>query len=304
MNQLFLTEMLEHTGFPQEAKVFFQKCSEDLKQRQLENRLDEIVAFFHSTGYDIKATEDKIKAFGEEANLSPYTLWMLVLIEAAIPVKEAFAQHGDPEELFWETFTDLRCKALECKEVYGIWGTFVAFWYPIFYKLDLVKLGRLEYENYRYDRDEPYVFGDIEIKKGDIVKNIHIPSSGEPFDEAARLDSYKKAYNYFRKDFPGKPLICVCDSWLLFSENTKILPETSNIVSFRKDFHMLSEKPEDTFHDIWRVFGGESDKPYDQLPEKTSLQKAFKKHLLAGGKTGEAFGVLLFDGEKILNNKG
>ena len=38
----------------------------------------------------------------------------------------------------------------------------------------------------------------------------------------------------------------------------------------------------------------------EDLPEDTSMRRAFKKHLLAGGKTGAALGILVFDGEKLL----
>jgi hypothetical protein len=56
------------------------------------------------------------------------------------------------------------------------------------------------------------------------------------------------------------------------------------------------------FNNAWRVFGKDSDKAPDELPQNTSLQKAYAKHLMAGGKTGSGYGVFFFDGEKIIQS--
>ena len=147
----------------------------------------------------------------------------------------------------------LKYKLLECREVQGVWGNFVSFWYPIFYTCDIFKLGRLEYENTTYAWEEPYIKNGYAIKHGDPVKSVHIPSSGEPFDEAARLASYRLAYEFFREELNGGPLVCVCDSWLLYPDYQQILSPSSNILSFQKDFDVISSRTEEEFHDIWRV---------------------------------------------------
>ena len=35
-------------------------------------------------------------------------------------------------------------------------------------------------------------------------------------------------------------------------------------------------------------------------PEDTSMRRAFKNHVLSGGKTGHGHGIIVFDGEKIV----
>ncbi len=55
---------------------------------------------------------------------------------------EAYAQAGLSEEIFWNTFQDLKYKLLECREVQGVWGNFVSFWYPIFYTCDIFQAGQ------------------------------------------------------------------------------------------------------------------------------------------------------------------
>ena len=38
-----------------------------------------------------------------------------------------------------------------------------------------------------------------------------------------------------------------------------------------------------------------------QIAENTSLQRAFKRYMLAGGTHGNGTGVIVFDGEKLLS---
>ncbi len=301
MNKIFLQLLMDKTNFPEEAKSSLKKSADAVTSSGQEEALDGAVEFFGENDFNVELTQPVVEEIAGKSGLSPYTVWMLLLIEAAIPVKESFDGQGIPEEIFWDTFSDLRCKALECKEIHNVWGTFVAFWYPIFYTGDLIKLGRLEYENYTYSADTPYEKNGYTIKKGDKIKNIHIPSSGEPFDEAARLASYKKAYEFFKDELNGGPLVCVCHSWLLYPEYGKFLPAGSNFASFQKDFDIVKAEAEDEFDDAWRLFGRDYKKPLAELPERTSMQRAFKKYFLEGGKPGYGMGVLIFDGEKIVN---
>lgn len=301
MNKDFLRLLMEKTAFPEEARTELLKNADTLTAAGQEEALDGAVEFFYDNDFSISLSKLLIEEIAAKAGLSPYTVWLLFLVEAAIPVREAFAAEGLPEQIFWDTFSDLRYKVLECKEVQGVWGNFVAFWYPIFYSRDIVKLGRLEYENVTYSEDIPYEKNGYTVKKGDEVKSIHIPASGEPFDEAARLASYKKAYAFFQDELNGGPLVCVCHSWLLYPPYGEILSPTSNIVSFQRDFDITGQEASEEFDDSWRLFGGDYKKPLEDLPERTSMQRAFKNYLLAGGKAGEGRGVLIFDGEKIVN---
>ncbi len=300
MNMEFLKLFLTKEDFPPEARQFLLESAAALTERDPEGALLSAADFFRENDFNIQLTRPVVEETAKLAGLSPYTVWMLLLIEASQDMREAFSAEGR-EDLYWATFADLRYKALECKEIYGVWGTFVAFWYPIFYTKDIVKLGRLEYENIEYGWDTPYVWGGVALEKGVPVKNIHIPSSGEPFDEAARLDSYKKAYDYFKDELHGGPLCCVCHSWLLYPEYGKLLKPGSHIRGFQGDFAIVGADTEEEFGDAWRLFGADYQKPTAELPERTSMQKAFKEYLLAGGKTGEGRGVLLFDGKRILN---
>ena len=66
------------------------------------------------------------------------------------------------------------------------------------------------------------------------------------------------------------------------------------------DFEIVGSAEKEGFPNGWRVFGKYSDLPYDQLPRDTSLRRAYADWLIDGNPGGDAFGVFVFDGEKIL----
>ena len=303
MNKNFIQLLMEKTKFPDEARTELNSVLEMLLIDGHESVLDQAVNFFYDSRFDITQTQQVIDQAAGHTGVSSFTIWLLMLMQAAERAKDDYVQRGIDEEIFWDTFSDLRCKAIECMEIEGVWGIFVAFWYPIFYSCDIVKLGRLEYENQTYPYEEPYTFGGITVKKGDPVKSIHIPSSGESFAREARIHSLREAYRFFSPELNGRPLVCICYSWLLYPGYGKLLLPSSNIADFYGDFDIIRQEDEENFGDAWRVFGRSYKGAPADLPTKTALQRAIKAHLLAGGKTGEGFGVLMFDGERILNTK-
>lgn len=140
--------------------------------------------------------------------------------------------------------------------------------------------------------------GGYTVKPGDTVYNMHIPSCGS-LNRAARIESYKKAYEFYKKDLDGKPMVFCCHSWLLFPKNREILPETLNMVDFIGDFYIYDSEEYDVFHDKWRVFAKDFEKPNSELPEDTTQRRCFKKWLLDGKKTGAGAGIFIYDGEKF-----
>lgn len=301
MNKEFLQEFMTRTAFPEEAAAQLLRDAETVQEKNCTDRFDSAVSFYADNDFSTELTEPMVEEVAAASGLSPYAVWMLLLIEAARPQLLTCRELGTGEELFWDTFSDLRYKALECKEIHGVWGTFVAFWYPIFYTGDIVKLGRLEYENGSFQGKEPYVKNGVAVNPGDFVLNVHIPSSGEPFHREARLSSYRKAYAHFEEQLGGGPLVCVCHSWLLNPDYAKFLPPDSNFVDFQRDFALIEAEQEREFEDAWRLFGRDYQKPAPQLPERTSMQRAFKNYFLKGGVPGCGRGILIFDGEKLLS---
>ena len=67
------------------------------------------------------------------------------------------------------------------------------------------------------------------------------------------------------------------------------------------DFELISSKDREIFGDGWRIFGRYYGLPPEQLPTDTSPRKAVAGRLPSGGKMGTGFGIILFDGDKIIN---
>ena len=69
---------------------------------------------------------------------------------------------------------------------------------------------------------------------------------------------------------------------------------------FMKDFDIIDSRDSDRFNDAWRVFGHEGLLHVEDWHAETALQKAFLNRIKNNGKTGIGFGVLIFDGKKII----
>ena len=285
MNHDFLNKILEKTAFsPVAAQSVCQLYDE------LGCAIDPLLAHFRA-GYDHATTAPLVDALADQTGQSPYSIWLLLLLLAAQDVPHLFPN----EAIYWETFSDLRCKALECFDVHGIWGTFVAHWYPRFYQGKLMKLGRMEYESRPCPLTEPITVAGITVNPGDPIYSLHIPASGEPFSLADRLESYRIAQTYL-----GSPLICLCNSWLLYQDYKNVFAPGSNCRDFMDDFYMIRHTCKDEFSNGWRIFGGGWTENYAHLPENTSMQRAFKQYLLNGGTGGAGLGLLLFQDGKLL----
>lgn len=295
-----LAPLQQALDFPQEAQAALAQGATAIQQAGLSDAFDAALSHFVRNGHNIRSTEPLLAKITEKSGVHSYTLHLLLLLACAQAVREHYKAAGLSDALFLDTFSDLRAKVLECHEVYNVWGNFVAFWYPIFFKLDIFKLGRLEFENSTYGLEAPYEGHGITLKKGAPIKSIHIPSHCGPLRLSDRLDAYKRAYDFFGCAKSNTPLVCYCESWLLHPSTMSVLPATSNTVDFIGDFDLCKFEDIPTFHDKWRIFGADFEKPDAQLPETTSMQRAFKQHLLRGGKTGYGYGILIFDGTKLL----
>lgn len=300
MDREYLQLFMQKTEFPLEAQesiltdfnVVNKKCQEEFKL---------IFNKFKELDFVTRELVEPVIELSKKTKVNEYALWLLLVVAASKEAMQEFIKKGANEQIFWDTFTDLRYKLLECKNTKGVWGTFVAHWYRKLLRANVIKLGRLEFETRTFVFEEPYIFGDITLEGEVDVKSVHIPSAPEKFDFDARLDSYKKAYKFFMGSEKGKPMVFICHSWLLFTPYKEILSPKSNIVDFMGDFDIIKIEETQRFGDAWRIFGADAEKEPQNLPEKTSLQRAFKEYLVQGNNVGQGIGVIIFDGEKILN---
>ena len=112
MNCAFWKRLMEETGFPEEAKAEVLRCGEFLRQNGQEEALDGAVEFFYCHDLDMKLVEPLLEDLSKESGVNLYTLWLLFLLEAAVPAKELYHQKGVTERVFWDTIADLKYKVL------------------------------------------------------------------------------------------------------------------------------------------------------------------------------------------------
>lgn len=218
------------------------------------------------------------------------TVDMVFLVRELPTMLEGYRIKNYPEEIFWDSAKDLTYKLKECYDNRGVWGTFVGFWYPGFYRLERFALGRLQYERV------PFPYDNVKgIAKGETAYNCHIPSSGSLPPEAVD-DSLRRAKEFFGDEVKGA-LPVVCRSWMLYPPHVELFPKGSNLRSFAERFEVIKPTPDKNNHDFWRIFNSPWSEELcpEELPEDTSLRRAFKKYLIDGNSMGVADCLLWVD---------
>ena len=234
------------------------------------------------------------KRAGEIVGVHAYSAELLLFICFSKHLRELYRLRGISDRIWFDSMSDLKWKLWECKAVKGIWGSFVAGWFPGFFNLTRFALGRLQFEIVAFDGE--YEKNGKALKKGDKVINVHIPRTLTPLDKESRDDAYAQAAEFFRNMTDGAPIAFVCSSWLLYPEAEKILPAHSNIRGFMADYDMIRSKTngEGEYGDMWRLFDMDFTGDLNDYPEDSSLRRAYKKFLLDGNRTGSGYGVFFY----------
>ena len=71
---------------------------------------------------------------------------------------------------------------------------------------------------------------------------------------------------------------------------------------FYNMFDVIYNEDHDTNRNFWRIFDCEY-KDFDKAPADTSLRRNILDMIKSGQNMGAGYGVILFDGEKIVNKK-
>ena len=226
---------------------------------------------------------------------------LVIQLLATEELYNEYKKNNISDEIFYNTITDIKRKFIEGKDLHGIVGTPAEVWQRGFFNLTRFALGYFQYDvNYLSPCD--YNGFGANIKKGDIVPRIHMPSGGD-FSSASRLNSYKLAYEFFKgKTFNDKLFVMKADTWFLYPEYEEIFPK-GNIHDFRREVDLVGSEEFDTLSIAFRIWGTKKDLPTEQLPEDTSMQRGFKKHILDKKPFGWGYSFIVFDGENILTKK-
>ena len=165
----------------------------------------------------------------------------LLLICMTRHLKQVYKGHGYSTSMWEDACLDLKYKLIECHDVKGVWGSFVAEWEMGFFNLTLFGFGRLQFEIIPFEM-ERYTSTKIDLKKGDPVISVHIPQTGTPLFINDCYSSYEKALKFFSPLFPQKNLAFVVISWILYPPFIELYSKGSNLLRFANDYTILAEK--------------------------------------------------------------
>lgn len=215
---------------------------------------------------------------------------LAAVLAASCGTRQAYRRAGVSDQVFLDTMGCIPRFLEETRQLTGQWAFDRGFWTWRQTGCLLFRLGALEFE---------YAAGEGPLPRGlspeDMTLHVHIPSDAA-LTRGALDDSYAQARRFFGAEGAafckkGPPKAVLCDSWLLSPALELLLPETSGIRRFAGDFDRFQTCEEDGSFYRW-LFRRLEPVPAEDLPEDTSLQRAVKAHLAAGGKIGLAWGVL------------
>ena len=201
------------------------------------------------------------------------------MLRGACQTHQVYVEKGIPEVVFIDTMKFFSRFVNFHQAVYGFPAFTWAWWVPRQLSLNEFRIGSLEYETVETDTD----------------RRIYIHIASDSVLSLPRLrESYLTARRFFADFFPAYANVDMfCESWLLCPVLHELLPASANILAFQRSFDVDKVDPENDGFMLW-VYGRKDTRPTD-LPERTSLQRKMKTHLLQGGKIGAASGKLTHD---------
>jgi hypothetical protein len=281
-----LTADMEKVTASPEASVCY--------QRQIDN---------YRTTDQVERTSlnEDVKSAAASAGISEKASLLLQYILLTEHMEELYQQKNISEQVYFDTVRDLSFKNRECQNVYHVWGLFTD-WFIGFLNLKMFALGRLQYQHDRYNiSNEPYTKGGVKLIKGETpALSIHIPSDGR-LDMEDVIKSFRLAYEFFPEYRQNGKLIMQCSSWLLYPAMHDFMTPGSNLSRFQECFDILRSSTDPKFDNCWRLFNVFYTGDSSLLPRDTTLRRQYAEYLDKGGIAGSGSGVIVFDGNSIVN---
>ncbi len=290
----YLADFLERFSYPEEARNALLEAYGRIRADEAGSRaFDGILRRYEADiRRDLQPLLDEMSAVAAGTGVHVYTAHLLLLIAMSRHLLDCYREAGIDEQIWFTSMCDLKWKLTECRLVRGIWGTFVADWLARYFQMDRFGLLRLQFEPYRlgyhYEKDGLVLTPDTP------AINTHIPRTGGRLDRESAERSFAMAADFFKERYRIDPPVFVCQSWLLYRDNLEILSPDSNLYSFITRFDILSSKEKEAYEDAWRLFDREYTGDVDQLPQDTSLRRAYADWIRRGKKFGEGYGVYLY----------
>lgn len=221
------------------------------------------------------------------------------LAVADVHTRRLYAEKGLPQQVFTDSMRDIALWVHDAAWAYRVTGLCNVPWIAHILFLEIFWIGRLEFEfsktNFAAARLPLAARKTVPIADKAPVLNVHIPADGRLLPKAVE-ESFSAAERFFAAYFPQyKYAGFVCDSWLLDENNRRFMRPESNILRFADAFDCVVQTGRANHELLRRLWGINhiSHKKLCALPEETSLQRAAKAYLCAGGRSFNGYGFRL-----------
>lgn len=267
-----IEELMERISLPEEARRVVRKenMTETVYTEEKQLFYDDFPVFLEN--------------WKKETGKEKYVCALALYGRLACEVYPKYREKGIEDEIFDKTFYDITIWCKECYRKHQVYGLEELGWLAQSVKMNLFRLGRLQFEPVVLENDVKMDREGLSISAGTKVLNVHIPA-GEPLDYEACLDSFRQAEAFF-----GENQIYMCDSWLLSPHLKEVLSEKSNILKFQnlftviKVYHAYPQAEQRIFQKVI-----ENKQEY---PEDTSLRRRAKAYILSGKDLGIGIGFI------------
>ncbi|RJX40477.1 hypothetical protein D3P09_00145 [Paenibacillus pinisoli] len=207
---------------------------------------------------------------------------LYLFVRFAMDAYEEYQVRGISDDVYFNTFSDIRIWSEVCCRDFGEYGIEEYNWLQEHVRLRLFRLGRMQFQPIAMEGDVKA--GDVIVENKQLVLNVHIPEGG-----ALSPQEVAHSFSLARAFFRGITPVFICQSWLLYPGLDHIMKSDSNILQFQRLFHIY-EVDEAAKEAEQRIFNRVAADP-SEYGEDTSLQHAAKAYLLAGGKLGRGSGI-------------
>lgn len=221
---------------------------------------------------------------------TPGRLFYIYVYLSMLPViRQWHQEHHIPDDISWKTLADLGEHIAITRRMSGYAGLDAPGWPTLHFRGLLYWTGRLQFGRWQFspdwqevdDTDSNALLGP-KPEPGTLALDMHIPESGGSITPEACSASLEQAKTFFARYFPDETYrFARCSSWLLDPQLAEYLPATSNIVRFQRLFHLVPGSRDGdraVLKFVFRRFSPD----LDDLPQRTTLERAIVEHLRAG----------------------